>query len=100
MTSTVVILGSPRKGNSEAIAMAIANEAKAKGRSTEDNFTPCLLFVIQMDDVSHFEPNRATDPEFANALREAYKAGVTILAYTCDVTPESIVLKEPVEVRI
>ena len=27
MTSTVVILGSPRKGNSEAIAMAIANEA-------------------------------------------------------------------------
>lgn len=31
MTSTVVILGSPRKGNSEAIAEAIANEAKAKG---------------------------------------------------------------------
>ncbi len=31
MASTVVILGSPRKGNSEAIAEAIANEAKAKG---------------------------------------------------------------------
>ena len=69
-------------------------------RSTEDNFTPCLLFVIQMDDVRHFEPNRATDPEFADALKEACEAGVTVLAYTCDVTPESIVLKEPVEVRI
>ena len=33
MASTVVILGSPRKGNSEAIAMAIANEAKAKGNT-------------------------------------------------------------------
>ncbi len=69
-------------------------------RSTEDNFTPCLLFVIQMDDVRHFEPNRATDPEFADALKEACEAGVTVLAYTCDITPESIVLKEPVEVRI
>ena len=36
MTSTVVILGSPRKGNSEAIAMAIANEAKAKGSTIKE----------------------------------------------------------------
>ena len=33
MASTVVLLGSPRKGNSEGIAMAIANEAKAKGNT-------------------------------------------------------------------
>lgn len=31
MTTTVVLLGSPRKGNSEAIAMAMADEAKSKG---------------------------------------------------------------------
>ena len=31
MATTVVILGSPRKGNSDAIALAIAAEAKAKG---------------------------------------------------------------------
>ena len=36
MASTVVILGSPRKGNSEAIAMAIANEAKAKGNTIKE----------------------------------------------------------------
>lgn len=33
MTTTVVIMGSPRKGNSEGIAMAIANVAKEKGNT-------------------------------------------------------------------
>ncbi len=68
--------------------------------SLKDGYIPCLLFVIQMDDVLYFEPNRATDPEFADALKEAKDAGVNILAYTCDVTPDSMTLKGPVEVRI
>lgn len=68
--------------------------------SLKDGYTPCLLFVIQMDDVLYFEPNRATDPDFADALKEAHDAGVTILAYTCRVEPDSMVLADPVEVRI
>ena len=68
--------------------------------SMGDGYVSCLLFVIQMDDVLYFEPNRATDPEFADALKEASDAGVNILAYTCTVTPDSMVLKDPVEVRL
>ena len=68
--------------------------------SMRDGYVPCLLFVIQMDDVLYFEPNRATDPEFADALKEASDAGVNILAYTCTVTPDSMILKDPVEVRL
>ena len=68
--------------------------------SMGDGYVPCLLFVIQMDDVLYFEPNRATDPDFADALKEASDAGVNILAYTCTVTPDSMVLKDPVEVRL
>ena len=68
--------------------------------SLKDGYIPCLLFVIQMDDVLYFEPNRATDPDFADALKEASEAGVNILAYTCHVTPDSIILKDPVEVRL
>ena len=68
--------------------------------SMKDGYVPCLLFVIQMDDVRYFEPNRATDPEFADALKEAKDAGVNILAYTCSVTPDSMTLKDPVDVRI
>lgn len=68
--------------------------------SMKDGYVPCLLFVIQMDDVRYFEPNRATDPQFADALKEAKDAGVHILAYSCSVTPDSMILKDPVEVRV
>lgn len=67
-------------------------------KSLKDGYIPCLLFVIQMDDVDHFEPNRSTDPAFASALAEAAEAGVNIIAYTCSVTPDSIELKDPVDV--
>ena len=69
-------------------------------RSIDDGYTPCLLFIIQMDNVRYFEPNRATDPVFSETLAVAKEAGVGILAYSCKVTEDSIVLDAPVEVRI
>ena len=59
-----------------------------------------VLFVVQMEGVRYFAPNEATDPAFAAALRTARNAGVRILAYDCRVTPESMELNEPVEVRL
>ena len=60
----------------------------------------CVLFVIQMKGVSYFAPNDATDPALAQALRAARDAGVHILAYDCHVTPDSMTLADPVEVRL
>ncbi|MBR1888797.1 MAG: DNA/RNA nuclease SfsA, partial [Candidatus Methanomethylophilus sp.] len=54
----------------------------------------------QMDDVKYFEPARSIDPAFSDALKEAKEAGVNIFAYACDVTPDSMSLKDPVEIRI
>lgn len=59
-----------------------------------------VLFVIQMEGVDHFEPNAATDPAFAAALRTARDAGVGVLAYDCRVTPDSMALNEPVKMRL
>lgn len=58
------------------------------------------VFIVQMADVRWFEPNRVTHPEFADALRDASDAGVSILAFSCRVTPDSITAAEPVEVRL
>ena len=58
-----------------------------------------VLFVVQMEDVKHLRPNDETDPGFGNALREAEKAGVKVLAMECKVTPHSMVLTKPVPVR-
>ena len=59
-----------------------------------------VLFVIQMSDVEYLHPNETTDPAFAAALREAAREGVEVLAVDCRVTPDSMVIGEPVPVRL
>ncbi len=59
-----------------------------------------VLFVIQMEGVQDLRPNDATDPAFGQALREAARAGVQVLAFDCAVTPDSMVLRQAVQVRL
>ena len=59
-----------------------------------------VLFVIQMADVEYLHPNDATDPNFGKALREAAANGVQVLAVDCDVTPDTMSIRNPVEVRL
>ncbi|MCR5033693.1 MAG: DNA/RNA nuclease SfsA [Lachnospiraceae bacterium] len=66
----------------------------------KDGYEAYLLFVIQMNNVKYFEPDSVIHADFAQALKEAHEAGVHILAYDCDVTPDTMVIKRPVEVRI
>ena len=68
--------------------------------SKEDGYVPCVLLVIQMEDVIRFEPNMVTDPMFSGTLKEAKDSGVNVLAYTCRVTPDSLELSDPVEVLL
>lgn len=65
-----------------------------------DGYRVFVLFVIQMENVRYFTPNRATHPEFAEALCRASREGVEILAYDCIVTEDSMRLNHPVEVRM
>ena len=63
-------------------------------------FGAYVLFVIQMKDVCYLHPNYVTDPAFAKALKEAAAAGVKVLAVDCAVTPDTMVIRDPVEVRL
>lgn len=56
-----------------------------------------VLFLIQLENVVQFSPNDETDPEFADALRTAYKNGVDIFVYSCIVNKNGISLHKPVE---
>lgn len=53
-----------------------------------------------MADVLYLHPNDVTDQAFGTALREAQKAGVNLLAMDCKVTPDTMVLRGPVEIRL
>ena len=60
----------------------------------------CVLFVIAMKGIRRFEPNRATHPEFAQALAHAAASGVKILAYDCRVTPNSLEMDQAIPVKL
>ena len=53
-----------------------------------------------MKGVKWFTPNVNTQPEFGESLIRAAKAGVEIYAYDCEVTPDTIVMNEPVPVAL
>lgn len=68
--------------------------------AVEKGYEAYVMFVIQMKGVRYFTPNEDTHPRFCNALREAALKGVQILAYDCLVTEDSLLLDEPVKVRL
>ncbi|HHW30502.1 MAG TPA: DNA/RNA nuclease SfsA [Clostridiaceae bacterium] len=66
----------------------------------KDGYEAYMVFIVQMENVLYFTPNRKTHKAFGDALREAEKAGLHILALDCKVTEDSIVAKDFVNVRI
>ena len=67
-------------------------DAKSQG------YEAYLFFIIQMKYCKYFTPNRETHPEFADALLEARNSGVKILAVNCDVTENSLNIRDFVPV--
>ena len=59
-------------------------------RIRQEGMEAAVLFVVQMDGVTAFSPNDATDPAFGDALRRAKDAGVEIAALDCVVRPEEV----------
>ncbi|MGI6254559.1 MAG: DNA/RNA nuclease SfsA [Acutalibacter sp.] len=69
-------------------------------RCQEEGYRTCVLFVVQMAGMEYVAPNRATHPEFAQALEEAAACGVRVEAVGCRVTPSTLEADTPVEVRL
>ena len=67
-------------------------------RAAESGLDAALFFVVQIKDIQSIAPNDATHPAFGKALREAAAHGVRVLAYDCDVTPDSLCIRREVPV--
>ena len=77
-----------------------AKHLRGLTKLSQEGFGAYVLFVIQMTDVKYLHPNDATDPRFAQALREAAAAGVQVMAVDCTVTESGMSIGKPVEVRL
>lgn len=69
-------------------------------KAVEEGYKAYILFVIQMENIRYFTPHVARDPKFAKALYEASQKGVTILAYECKVTENTLHITKEVPVYI
>ena len=65
-----------------------------------NGYNTYVIFVIQMEGMKYFEPNIERHPEFADALKEAKKSGVNVLAYECCVTKDTLEISKEIEVRM
>lgn len=68
--------------------------------SKSDDYECMVLIIVQMKGCKFFTPNRETHPDFADALKEAKAAGVKIIAVECKVTPDTLLVKDEIEVRL
>jgi sugar fermentation stimulation protein A len=66
----------------------------------KDGYQAYIVFVIQMSGMKYFTPNDVTQPEFRQALIQAKKAGVHILAMECGVTEDELWITDEVEVKL
>ena len=66
--------------------------------AAERGLDAAIFFVVQLKDVNSVAPNDATHPAFGQALREAAAHGVRVLAYDCNVTPDSLTIRREVPV--
>lgn len=69
-------------------------------RCLDEGYEAYIMILVQMSDVKYFTPNYDTHPEFGETLEKAAQKGVKILCYDCDVTPDSMTVGKPVEVKL
>lgn len=67
-------------------------------KASEEGYKCYVIFVVQMEDVLYFTPNKKMHLELADALKIAKTKGVDVLAYDCIVNPDSIIIKDDVKV--
>ncbi|MEM0007746.1 MAG: DNA/RNA nuclease SfsA [Candidatus Bathyarchaeia archaeon] len=69
-------------------------------KALKDGYRAAVLFVIQRDDAYRFTANDETDPKFGRALREAYRQGVEVYAYSASFAENRVWLNGRVRVLL
>ncbi len=64
----------------------------------KNGFDAKIMLVLQFEGAERFVPNKATDPSFAEALKQAQENGVEVMAYDCFVSPDTLTIRNKVKV--
>lgn len=69
-------------------------------QAKKQGYQAYIIFVIQIKGIDYFTPNQKQDPDFAKTLKEAKDNGVTILAFDCNITKNTIDYNSMIEVKL
>jgi sugar fermentation stimulation protein A len=69
-------------------------------KAKKEGYRACFLFIIQRTDAHAFSPADDVDKEFGEALRQAYKEGVEVYAYSSEFMGDKIILRGRVKVKL
>lgn len=67
-------------------------------KASEEGYKCYVIFVVQMENVVYFTPNKKMHLELSEALNMVNAKGVDVLAYDCIVNKDSIIIKDDVKV--
>jgi sugar fermentation stimulation protein A len=59
-----------------------------------------VFFVVQRDDAHSVAANHRTDLKFAEALQNAHRCGVELIAYNCEVTSDFAAINQRIPVIV
>lgn len=66
-------------------------------RAVKEGYQGFIVFLVQMQGIKYFTPNRIMDKNFSDALKEAKESGVNVLVFDSRVTQNSITLGEKID---
>jgi sugar fermentation stimulation protein A len=69
-------------------------------RAVGEGYLGFVIFILQMEGIKSFRPNDEMDAAFGKALRDAAAAGVSVLAFDCAVTRDSLSVRNPVAIEL
>lgn len=69
-------------------------------KARKEGYFAGILFIVQMEGMKYFTPNDVTHKAFGDALRKTASSGVSVRAFECKVTPETLDVSKEIEVRL
>lgn len=77
-----------------------ARHLRELAQACNEGYRAAIIFLIQIENISSFTPNKLMDPQFAEALKYAHDSGVEVLSYDCRVTEGDIAINRKIPVEL
>jgi sugar fermentation stimulation protein A len=75
-----------------------ARHLRELAAARKEGYRAIILFLVQMESIKHFTPNKLMDVQFAEALKYAHDNGVEILSYDCKLSESEIIVNRKIPV--